>query len=64
MELGIDTRTRQLSTVFAAVGRRDDEENMKGGFVSRGRLVEVSDSVLSDEGHGMQDTMWVRVQAH
>jgi retinol dehydrogenase-12 len=53
--------SRQL--VFAAVGGRDNEENMKGGFVSDGRLVEVSDFVLSDEGHKLQDTVWVGVQA-
>ncbi|KAG1824295.1 hypothetical protein EV424DRAFT_1395164, partial [Suillus variegatus] len=40
--------SRQL--VFGAVGGRDDEENMKGAFVSRGRLV---------EGHEMQDTVWI-----
>jgi len=51
--------SRQL--VFAAVGGRDDEEKMKGGFVSRGRVVEVADFVLSDEGHKMQDTIWVGV---
>ncbi|KAG2344850.1 hypothetical protein BDR05DRAFT_961263 [Suillus weaverae] len=31
---------------------------MKGGFVKHGRLVEVADFVLSDEGHKMQDTVW------
>ena len=49
--------SRQL--VFAAVGERDNEETMKGAYVSRGRIVEVSDYVLSDEGHKMQDTIWV-----
>ncbi|KAG0701635.1 hypothetical protein DFH29DRAFT_925601 [Suillus ampliporus] len=48
--------SRQL--VFSAVGGRDNEENMKGGFVSRSRVVEVADYVLSDEGHKMQDTIW------
>ncbi|KAG1763963.1 hypothetical protein EDD22DRAFT_979216 [Suillus occidentalis] len=48
--------SRQL--VFAAVSGRDNEENMKGGFVSRARLVEVADFVLSDEGHRMQDAVW------
>ncbi|KAG1738022.1 hypothetical protein EDB19DRAFT_1829309 [Suillus lakei] len=38
--------SRQL--VFSAVGGRDNEENMKGGFVCRGRLIEVADFVLSD----------------
>jgi hypothetical protein len=35
---------------------------MKGGFVSSARLVEVADFVLSNEGHRMQDTVWVGVQ--
>ncbi|KIK34450.1 hypothetical protein CY34DRAFT_812909 [Suillus luteus UH-Slu-Lm8-n1] len=48
--------SRQL--VFAAVSGQDNEENMKGGFVSYARLVEVTDFVLSDEGHRMQDTVW------
>ncbi|KAG2354399.1 short-chain dehydrogenase [Suillus spraguei] len=48
--------SRQL--VFAAVGGRDNEENMKGGYISRARPVEVSDFVLSEEGHKMQDNVW------
>ncbi|KAG2143729.1 hypothetical protein DEU56DRAFT_792430 [Suillus clintonianus] len=48
--------SRQL--IFSAVGGRDNEEHMKGGFVSHGRLVEVADYVLSDEGRTMQDTVW------
>ncbi|KAG2112709.1 uncharacterized protein F5147DRAFT_759577 [Suillus discolor] len=48
--------SRQL--IFAAVGGRDNEENMKGGYVSLGRIVEVADFVLSDEGHKMQDIVW------
>ncbi|KAG2143726.1 hypothetical protein DEU56DRAFT_248229 [Suillus clintonianus] len=48
--------SRQL--VFGAVGGRDNEENMKGGYVSVSRLVEVADFVLSDEGHKMQDAVW------
>lgn len=51
--------SRQL--VFAAVSGRDNEENMKGGFVSHARLVEVADFVLSDEGRRMQDNVWVGV---
>ncbi|KAG2344848.1 short-chain dehydrogenase [Suillus weaverae] len=48
--------SRQL--IFAAVGGRDNEDNVKGGFVNRSRFVEVADFVLSDEGHKMQDTVW------
>ncbi|KAG2143731.1 hypothetical protein DEU56DRAFT_910864 [Suillus clintonianus] len=48
--------SRQL--IFGAVGGRDNEENMKGGYVSHGRLTEVADFVLSDEGRTMQDAVW------
>ncbi|OAX35509.1 short-chain dehydrogenase [Rhizopogon vinicolor AM-OR11-026] len=48
--------SRQL--VFAAVGKRDDEEKIRGAYLSRGRVEEVADFVLSDEGHKMQDTIW------
>jgi hypothetical protein len=34
---------------------------MKAAYVSHGRVEEVSDFVLSDEGHRMQDTIWVGV---
>jgi retinol dehydrogenase-12 len=51
--------SRQL--VFAAVGGQDDEGKMRAAFVNRGRIGEVSDFVLSDEGHRMQDTIWVGV---
>jgi retinol dehydrogenase-12 len=51
--------SRQL--VFAAVGGQDDEEKMKAAYVSHGRIEEVADFVLSDEGHRMQDTIWVGV---
>jgi hypothetical protein len=34
---------------------------MKGAYINRGRAVEVSDFVLSDEGHRMQDVIWVGV---
>ncbi|KAG1773279.1 hypothetical protein EV702DRAFT_583044 [Suillus placidus] len=48
--------SRQL--ICAAVGGRDNEDSVKGGFVNRSRFVEVADFVLSDGGHKMQDTVW------
>ncbi|KAG2147391.1 uncharacterized protein EDB93DRAFT_1226546 [Suillus bovinus] len=48
--------SRQL--VFAAVGGRDNEDNMKAGYVNLGRLIEVADFVLSDEGRKFQNTVW------
>jgi hypothetical protein len=51
--------SRQL--IFASVAGQDDEEKMKGGYVSCGHLIEVADFVLSDEGRRMQDIIWVGV---
>ncbi|KAH7927029.1 short-chain dehydrogenase [Leucogyrophana mollusca] len=44
--------SRQL--VYAAIGGREDESNMRAGFVSRGTTVEVADYVLSEEGGTME----------
>ncbi|KIK34446.1 hypothetical protein CY34DRAFT_643058 [Suillus luteus UH-Slu-Lm8-n1] len=63
MVLGIQERllawtpeqgSRQL--VFTAVYGRNSGEDVKGGFVSHGCLVEVADFVLSDEGQVSKST--------
>ncbi|KAG8215354.1 hypothetical protein J3R82DRAFT_8951 [Butyriboletus roseoflavus] len=48
--------SRQL--VYAAIGGREDEDHMKGAFVSKAEVVEPSDFVLSEEGKKMQDNVW------
>ncbi|EIW75008.1 short-chain dehydrogenase [Coniophora puteana RWD-64-598 SS2] len=47
---------RQL--VFAALGVRDDEEGMRGAYVSRGTKKEESDWVISEEGGKTQALVW------
>ena len=49
--------SRQL--VYAAVGERDNEDRMKGAYISRASVVEPSDFVISEEGKEMQDKLWV-----
>jgi hypothetical protein len=51
--------SRQL--VYAAIGGRDDEDRMKGAYVSHAAVVEPSDFVISEEGKAMQDNTWVSV---
>jgi retinol dehydrogenase-12 len=50
---------RQL--VYAAVGKRNNEDDMKGAYISNTAVVEPSDFVISEEGRMMQDNVWVSV---
>ena len=49
--------SRQL--VWAAVGGAGREFELRGGYVSKADLQEVSDYVLSDEGAAVQTRVWV-----
>ncbi|KAH7882551.1 hypothetical protein F5I97DRAFT_1906004 [Phlebopus sp. FC_14] len=48
--------SRQL--IYAAIAERDNEDHMKGAFVSKAEVAEPSDFVISDEGKMMQDKIW------
>ncbi|KAH7922271.1 NAD(P)-binding protein [Leucogyrophana mollusca] len=48
--------SRQL--VFAAIGGKDDESKVRGGFVAQGTTTEVSDYVLSEKGAKLQAKVW------
>jgi len=48
--------SRQL--IYAAIAERDNEDRMKGAYISGAAVVEPSDYVLSEEGVKMQDTLW------
>ena len=50
--------SRQL--VWAAIGGAGRESDLRGGFVSKANLQEVSDYALSDEGAVVQTRLWVR----
>ena len=50
--------SRQL--VWAAVGGTGREFELRGGYVNKANLEEVSDYVLSDEGGAVQTRLWVR----
>ena len=50
--------SRQL--MWAAIGGVGREFELRGGYVNRANLQEVSDYVLSDEGAAVQTRIWVR----
>ncbi|KAL0575832.1 hypothetical protein V5O48_006140 [Marasmius crinis-equi] len=51
--------SRQL--VYAAIGHRDREEELKGGYVSFSKVQECSDFILSQDGQRLQKKLWVEV---
>lgn len=51
--------SRQL--VYAAIGGQNNEDRMKGAYVSLAAVVEPSDFVISEEGKEMQDHLWVSI---
>ena len=51
--------SRQI--VYGAIGGRENEDRMKGAFVSNAEVVEASDFVIGEEGRRMQDNLWVSV---
>jgi retinol dehydrogenase-12 len=50
--------SRQL--LWAALGGAGREFELRGGYVSKANLQEVSDYALSDEGAVIQTRIWVR----
>jgi len=48
--------SRQL--LWAAIGGTGRESELRGGYVSKSELQEVSDFVLSDEGAVVQTRIW------
>ena len=51
--LPAEVGSRQL--VWAALGGKDEEEKLCGGFVHRSHVIETSDFVLSEKGQEMQE---------
>ena len=49
--------SRQL--VWAAVGGKDQLDQMRGAYISRAQVSEASDFVISEEGKACQDKLWV-----
>ena len=49
--------SRQL--IWACIGGKDNIDQLRGAYVSLAQLQEPSDSVISEEGKGAQDKLWV-----
>jgi retinol dehydrogenase 12 len=54
------TEEGSRQSVWAAIGGTGREFELRGGYVSKADLQEVSDYVLSDEGAVVQARIWVR----
>ena len=46
--------------VWAAVGGKEQEDKLRGAYISMAQVVEPSDFVIGEEGQGVQDLLWVR----
>jgi NAD(P)-dependent dehydrogenase (short-subunit alcohol dehydrogenase family) len=57
--LAISSEEGSRQLVYAAIGGREDEVKMRGAFISKNEIREVSDFVLSEEGVKVQDRIWV-----
>ncbi|KAG6872921.1 hypothetical protein C0995_005179 [Termitomyces sp. Mi166 len=51
--------SRQL--VYAAVGGKGNEEQLRGAYISLARISEASDFAISPEGHAVQERLWGEV---
>ncbi|KAL0068498.1 hypothetical protein AAF712_004576 [Marasmius tenuissimus] len=51
--------SRQL--LYAAIGQRDREEEVRGSYISYSRVSECSDLILSDEGQQLERRLWKEV---
>ncbi|KAK1224905.1 hypothetical protein PQX77_012182 [Marasmius sp. AFHP31] len=51
--------SRQL--LYAAIGQRNREEEVRGSYISYSRVSECSDLILSDEGQQLEKRLWKEV---
>lgn len=58
-EVGIPTEEGSRHIVYGAVGGADEEEKLRGQFISLSRIEEVSDYVLSEDGKAAEEKIWV-----
>ncbi|KAJ7162782.1 hypothetical protein C8R43DRAFT_991334 [Mycena crocata] len=56
--LALPTEVGSRQLVWAAVAQQDHPETLRGAFISRCRVLESSDFVISAEGGRVQDRIW------
>ncbi|KAL0567399.1 hypothetical protein V5O48_014591 [Marasmius crinis-equi] len=52
--------SRQL--LYAAIGQRDREKEMRAGYVTYSKVSECSDFILSEEGQRLEKKMWTEIR--
>lgn len=58
ISLSSEEGSRQL--VYGALGKRDDEEGIRGQFVMNSEVIAPSKFVLGEDGKRLQERYWVR----
>ncbi|KAJ6619526.1 short-chain dehydrogenase [Mycena sp. CBHHK59/15] len=56
--LALPTEKGSRQLVWAAVGQQSDQDRLRGEYISRLHVEEVSDYILSPEGARVQDRIW------
>ncbi|KAF8903482.1 short-chain dehydrogenase [Gymnopilus junonius] len=46
------------SLVWAAVGGKEQEDHLRGAYISMAKITEASDYVIGEEGRGVQELLW------
>ncbi|KAK0227367.1 hypothetical protein EDD85DRAFT_974912 [Armillaria nabsnona] len=57
-ELAFTTEEGSRQLVFSAVGGANDEDKLRGAYISHSEVVEESDFVISEDGKVVQDKVW------
>ncbi|KAK0443239.1 hypothetical protein EV421DRAFT_1710192 [Armillaria borealis] len=57
-ELAFTTEEGSRQLVFSAVGGANDEDKLRGAYISLSEVVEESDFVISEDGKVVQDKIW------
>lgn len=57
LAMSAEQGSRQL--VWGALGGKEDEENLRGAYISHSHITEPSDFVLSRQGQNLQEKIWV-----
>lgn len=59
--LAISTEKSSRQLVFGALGGEENEEKLRGAYLHYSRIGEPSDFVISEQGQGVQEKIWVRL---
>ncbi|KAK1219760.1 hypothetical protein PQX77_017500 [Marasmius sp. AFHP31] len=60
-KLAFTTEEGSRQLLFAAIGSRDREADVRGSYISFSQVSECSDLILSDDGQRLEDKLWTEI---